>query len=570
VAATIDREWHHYVYNAMGQIISEYGPDGVVRERIYRGGEMLATTEAIGVCGRSIRQFVESCYWGALGRQPTADEESQESIALRSEQSSGQSRLLTEAQRFGKSLFNSDEYAQRNRSDREYIHDLYWSFLQRSADERGYQFWLDNLQQHGRAAVLEAFAGSQEFVQHVGELCQTGAQTEAVQWQLTDHTGSVRVILNETANVLARHDYLPFGDYAIAGPPPPQSGMTAPQAAESSASTEQIESTGFFNWQTTQLQRYGEMESDPSTGLRHTDWRKYDDWQGRWTTTDPAHSSMSVGDPQSFNRYAYVSNDPVNLVDPDGQFAIPLITAGVGAAIGGVGYTGGLVISNVIKGRSAFDGFSGKALAVAVGTGAVAGLVAPYTATTLVGSAITSGVANLVQYAGTQYVTNQPITLTGAGISAGFGAVSGPAAGLFVKAAPYSPSFRGDVLDQVVAANSNNAAIRAANTGLTTLFRNAGVSIVTNAVPSNPSLPSNNTTAPPASGGGGAPRDPIYGGSNRRYCPSITGCFGGLTSLDLLYLSSGRGGGTINGGNLGTITVYADGSSSYSGQKIRL
>jgi hypothetical protein len=31
---------------------------------------------------------------------------------------------------------------------------------------------------------------------------------------------------------------------------------------------------------------------------------------------------MSVGDPQSFNRYAYVGNDPVNMVDPTGLFAL--------------------------------------------------------------------------------------------------------------------------------------------------------------------------------------------------------------------------------------------------------
>jgi hypothetical protein len=33
---------------------------------------------------------------------------------------------------------------------------------------------------------------------------------------------------------------------------------------------------------------------------------------------DPYSGSMSIGDPQSFNRYGYVRNDPVNLVDPGG------------------------------------------------------------------------------------------------------------------------------------------------------------------------------------------------------------------------------------------------------------
>lgn len=60
------------------------------------------------------------------------------------------------------------------------------------------------------------------------------------------------------------------------------------------------------------------MEADAETGLEHTTWRKYDSWQGRWTSPDPYPGSMSLGDPQSFNRYAYVLNDPVNLIDPTG------------------------------------------------------------------------------------------------------------------------------------------------------------------------------------------------------------------------------------------------------------
>jgi hypothetical protein len=104
-------------------------------------------------------------------------------------------------------MFTRDEYGQRQRSDREYIHDLYWAFLQRSADEEGYRFWLANLQQHGRGAVLEAFIASQEFSDHVGRLCAEGGQVEAVQWQLTDHTGSTRLITTESGSVIGRHDY---------------------------------------------------------------------------------------------------------------------------------------------------------------------------------------------------------------------------------------------------------------------------------------------------------------------------------------------------------------------------
>ena len=46
---------------------------------------------------------------------------------------------------------------------------------------------------------------------------------------------------------------------------------------------------------------------------------KYDGGWGRWTSPDPYGASMNISDPQSFNRYSYVSNDPVNFVDPTGR-----------------------------------------------------------------------------------------------------------------------------------------------------------------------------------------------------------------------------------------------------------
>lgn len=41
-------------------------------------------------------------------------------------------------------------------------------------------------------------------------------------------------------------------------------------------------------------------------------------YAGRWTGSDPYNGSISISDPQSFNRYAYVQNDPINFRDPSG------------------------------------------------------------------------------------------------------------------------------------------------------------------------------------------------------------------------------------------------------------
>ncbi len=105
--------------------------------------------------------------------------------------------------------------------------------------------------------------------------------------------------------LLARHDYLPFGE-------------------EISAGTGWRTSVQGYAVTDTSRQRYAMLERDydevsnQGTGLDHAGWRKYDSSAGRWTSADPYNGSISLGNPQSFNRYTYVSNDPVNKIDPSG------------------------------------------------------------------------------------------------------------------------------------------------------------------------------------------------------------------------------------------------------------
>jgi len=47
-------------------------------------------------------------------------------------------------------------------------------------------------------------------------------------------------------------------------------------------------------------------------------FRRYNRWQSRFDQPDPHEGSYNTTNPQSFNRYAYVQGDPVNLVDPSG------------------------------------------------------------------------------------------------------------------------------------------------------------------------------------------------------------------------------------------------------------
>jgi len=60
-------------------------------------------------------------------------------------------------------------------------------------------------------------------------------------------------------------------------------------------------------------------------------FRRYNRWHGRFDQPDPYDGSYTLTDPQSFNRYAYVQNDPVNFTDPTGLMKI---ICGPGGSVG--------------------------------------------------------------------------------------------------------------------------------------------------------------------------------------------------------------------------------------------
>jgi RHS repeat-associated protein len=66
-------------------------------------------------------------------------------------------------------------------------------------------------------------------------------------------------------------------------------------------------------------QHFTGYEADGETGLNFAQARYQSPIQGRFTSVDPLGASGSVADPQSFNRYSYVNNNPTNLTDPTGM-----------------------------------------------------------------------------------------------------------------------------------------------------------------------------------------------------------------------------------------------------------
>lgn len=80
-----------------------------------------------------------------------------------------------------------------------------------------------------------------------------------------------------------------------------------------------------------------ERDSIASDDAMH---RRYNRWWGRFEQPDPFDGSYDYKDPQSFNRYSYAQNDPVNFTDPNG-----LMPCGVEFSFsdcgGGGGFWGG-------------------------------------------------------------------------------------------------------------------------------------------------------------------------------------------------------------------------------------
>jgi RHS repeat-associated protein len=61
---------------------------------------------------------------------------------------------------------------------------------------------------------------------------------------------------------------------------------------------------------------------DSGTGLDYANQRWYSSTYGRFTSADRYKASAGPNNPGSWNRYAYVTGDPINMVDPKGQFGL--------------------------------------------------------------------------------------------------------------------------------------------------------------------------------------------------------------------------------------------------------
>ena len=106
-------------------------------------------------------------------------------------------------------------------------------------------------------------------------------------------------------------------------------------------------------------EKFATYTRDSYTGLDYADQRFYASSYGRFNSPDPYRatptSPTDPGAPQGWNRYAYVTGDPINLMDPGGTCGTPSTFSETGGVIsisvsipcegGGSGGNGGPVLT---------------------------------------------------------------------------------------------------------------------------------------------------------------------------------------------------------------------------------
>jgi RHS repeat-associated protein len=129
-------------------------------------------------------------------------------------------------------------------------------------------------------------------------LAQAQAPAPTLEYYHVDALGSVRAVTNAQGQVVRSHDYHPFGE-----------------GVGTEAGQDPLRFTG--------------KPRDEETGLDYFGARSYGMRWGRFTAVDPLLSTDAAKiQPQRWNRYAYVQNNPLRYFDPDGRCSAP---SGVGA-----------------------------------------------------------------------------------------------------------------------------------------------------------------------------------------------------------------------------------------------
>ena len=124
-------------------------------------------------------QFTQNFFTWALVRNPSSAETTYWLDQLRVASGQGQGSLKLAAVEFGRTLFESAEYAARNRNAHWYVYDLYKTYLMREPDSGGWATWENLVPTHGREYVRRGFEESTEFATLLTTITPNGSPTSA-------------------------------------------------------------------------------------------------------------------------------------------------------------------------------------------------------------------------------------------------------------------------------------------------------------------------------------------------------------------------------------------------------
>ena len=135
----------------------------------------------------------------------------------------------------------------------------------------------------------------------VAEYSTQLSPSPSINYTTTDHLGSPRIITDALGQVKSRRDFMPFGEDINVSV-----GNRNATGLQYSTPTDPVR------------QKFTGYQKDAETSLDFAEARMYANEFGRFTAVDPLLASGKSASPQTFNRYAYVSNNPFAATDPLG------------------------------------------------------------------------------------------------------------------------------------------------------------------------------------------------------------------------------------------------------------
>ncbi|MGH9941778.1 MAG: DUF4214 domain-containing protein [Pyrinomonadaceae bacterium] len=166
----------HYEYDALGRLkrASAGGTQGSWAQR-YLYDRYGNRSHALS---QKTSDWVSQLYTFVLNRAADSGGLSAWDGVLRTGYAQGQSAFLQAAKDTAAGFFDSQEYLNRNRSNRDYVYDLYRAYLNREPDAGGWDAWTAALDAGtSRAAVRAGFADGIEFSNRVTGMYPTASTT---------------------------------------------------------------------------------------------------------------------------------------------------------------------------------------------------------------------------------------------------------------------------------------------------------------------------------------------------------------------------------------------------------